>query len=214
MHNNQQIINGSYPPIKCNVSGYELRDAAKDNSLKIHKLFGGSEGTLGVITKLTFRVIRKKPYNALVIAYFDNKTNSSKAAQVGLQFEPAGIEIMDKSLLSLAVAHEPSLEGRLPTDVDNVLMFEFEGESVEEVSKYCHDTVKEITDKNYATQAFTAASFTGIIPTGRCVRRAGHRPAAAASLYSTFPARKCATISIRFSRRCFRAPTSLILNGI
>lgn len=158
LHNNQQVINGSYPPIKCNVSGYELRDAAKDNSLKLHKLFGGSEGTLGVITKLTFRVIRKKPYNALVIAYFDNKTNSSKAAQVGLKFEPAGIEIMDKSLLNLAVTHEPSLEGKLPTDVDNVLMFEFEGESVEEVSKYCHDTVKEITDKNYATQAFTAVS--------------------------------------------------------
>ncbi len=155
---NQDIINNGYPPIKCNVSGYELRDAYSERSLKLHKLFGGSEGTLGVITKLTFRVIRKKPYNALVIAYFDNKTNSSKAAQVGLKYEPAGIEIMDKSLLSLAVTHEPSLEGKLPTDVDNVLMFEFEGESVEEVSRYCKDTVDEIKEKHYTTQAFIAVS--------------------------------------------------------
>ena len=155
---NQDIINNGYPPIKCNVSGYELRGAYSASSLKLHKLFGGSEGTLGVITKLTFRVIRKKPYNALVIAYFDNKTNSSKAAQVGLKYEPAGIEIMDKSLLSLAVTHEPSLEGKLPTDVDNVLMFEFEGESVEEVSRYCQDTVDEIKAKHYTTQAFIAVS--------------------------------------------------------
>lgn len=158
LNSHQDIIDEAYPPIKCNVCGYELRDVVCGNSLKLHKLFGGSEGTLGIITKLTFKVIRKKPYNALVIAYFDDKTNSSKAAQVGLRYEPAGIEIMDKSLLNLAVTHEPNLEGKLPTDVDNILMFEFEGESIDEVSEYCHDTVREITDKKYATKAFIAVS--------------------------------------------------------
>ena len=38
----------------------------------------------------------------------------------------------------------------------NILMFEFEGDSIEEVSKYCQDTVKEITEKNYASKTFTA----------------------------------------------------------
>lgn len=158
LHENKSVIDNSYPPIKCNVSGYELRNATDDNKLKLFKLFGGSEGTLGIITKLKFKIIRKKPYNALVIAYFDNKTDSSKAAQVGLLYEPAGIEIMDKSLLNLAVIHEPSLEGKLPTNVDNVLMFEFEGESTEEVSKYCHETVREIIEKKYAKEAFIAVS--------------------------------------------------------
>ena len=158
LNNNQDIISNGYPPIACNVCGYELRNSIKNNALYLHKILGGSEGTLGIVTKLTFKVIRKKPASALVIAYFQDKTSSSKAAQVGLKYDPAGIEIMDKSLLSLAVTHEPSLEGKLPTDVDNVLMFEFEGETLDEVRKYSEETVAKIKAEGYTDQAFIAIS--------------------------------------------------------
>ncbi len=158
LNENQNVIQKGYPPIACNVCGYELRNSIKDKSLRLHKVFGGSEGTLGVITKLTFKVIRKKPCNALVIAYFNDKTSGSKAAQIGLKYDPAGIEIMDKSLLSLAVTHEPSLEGKIPTNIDNVLMFEFEGETYEEVKKYAEETVSKIRDAGLTNDTFIAIS--------------------------------------------------------
>ena len=158
LNSNQNVISNGYPPIACNVCGYELRQSIQNGFLYLHKIFGGSEGTLGIVTKLTFRVIRKKPASALVIAYFNDKTSSSKAAQVGLKYDPAGIEIMDKSLLSLAVTHEPSLEGKIPTDIDNVLMFEFEGETEEEVRKYSEETVNKIKAEGYTDQAFIAIS--------------------------------------------------------
>lgn len=158
LKNNKDIIDSSYPPIACNVCGYDLRNSVNDKGLRLHKILGGSEGTLAISTKLTFKLIRKKPYNSLVIAYFDDKTSSAKAAQIGLKYEPAGIEIMDKSLLSLAVTHEPSLEGKIPTDIDNVLMFEFEGETFEEVKKYADETVEQIKRDNLSNRIFTAVN--------------------------------------------------------
>ena len=158
LNDNKKAIENGYPPIACNVCGYDLRNSTENKHLKLYKIFGGSEGTLGVVTKLRFKVIRKLPANALVIAYFNDKTSGSKAAQIGLKYNPAGIEIMDKSLLSLAVTHEPSLEGKIPTDIDNVLMFEFEGETYEEVKKYAEETVSQIKKENLTEQAFIAIS--------------------------------------------------------
>lgn len=153
---NKEMIEKSYPPIICNVAGYDLRKATTPTTLRLHKILGGSEGTLGISTKLTFKVIKQKPFNSLVIAYFDNKTNSSLAAQIGLKFDPAGIEIMDKSLLSLAVTHEPSLEGKIPTDIDNVLMFEFEGDSFDEVKAMANETLEKIKSEGLSDRVYTA----------------------------------------------------------
>ena len=153
---NKAMIEKSYPPIICNVAGYDLRKATSTSGLRLHKILGGSEGTLGISTKLSFKVIRQKPFNSLVIAYFNNKTDSSLAAQIGLKYDPAGIEIMDKSLLSLAVTHEPSLEGKIPMDIDNVLMFEFEGESYDEVKDMAFETLEKIKSEGLSDRVYTA----------------------------------------------------------
>lgn len=158
LKDNEGGIAGAYPPIACNVCGYDIRNAVSDGKLKLHKILGGSEGTLAIASKLTFKVIRKLPCDSLVIAYFNDKTSCSKAAQIGLSYNPAGIEIMDKSLLALAVTHAPDLEGKIPTDIDNVVMFEFEGETADETRRYAEETVKKITAEGLTDRIFTAVN--------------------------------------------------------
>jgi len=140
-------INYAYPPIKCNVSGYELRDMVKDDHLYLHKLLGGSEGTLAIVTKLTFALKERKSASALVVAYFDDKITSAKASQIILQHDPASIEIMDKTLLNLATIYRPELKDSIPPNIDNLLMIEFDGDSEEEVVNKAKKIISQILSR-------------------------------------------------------------------
>lgn len=129
---NQEIIRNAYPDIQNNVAGYNMRDMVKDNRLHLEKLFAGAEGTLGVATSLTFRLLEKPAHDALVVAYFDNIYSCAQAVENILPMGPSGIEIMDRSLLSLARETEPVLKDKIPASCDNVLLIEFDS-TVKEV---------------------------------------------------------------------------------
>ncbi len=138
-YDNADTIDSGYPPnIRFNVNGYNLQGGMLNEGgrLSLGKLFGGSEGgTLAVITKLKFRLLDKPTNDSLVVAYFDNIINSAKAVQAILPLKPAGIEIMDKSLLSLAKDSDEKLREAIPPDgYDNVCMIEFDGYSEEETA--------------------------------------------------------------------------------
>ncbi len=142
---NQKLISSAYPDVPCNVCGYELRQLAENGRLHLHKLLGGSEGTLGIVTGLTFRLQRKLLYNNLIVAYFTDIVSSARAAQLALVKKPAGIEIMDKSLLKIATEHEPSLKNRIPEGYDNVLLIEFESDDRAEAENTAKACMGEIT---------------------------------------------------------------------
>ncbi|MDY6821909.1 MAG: FAD-binding oxidoreductase, partial [Deferribacterota bacterium] len=100
---NKSDIAGAYPNLRCNVSGYNLRNLVVNDRLKLINLFAGSEGTLGIVTKLKLRLIDKPKYNILIVAYFDDINKSVNAVNIIQSKNPSAIEIMDKSLLGLAV---------------------------------------------------------------------------------------------------------------
>ncbi|MDR2884115.1 MAG: FAD-binding protein [Deferribacteraceae bacterium] len=145
---NSDKIKGAYPDIPCNVCGYELRHLTEGGRLNLHKLLGGSEGTLGIVTKLKFKVVKKPIHSTLIVAYFNDILSAAKAAQLALTRSPAGIEIMDKSLLRVAREQDPSLRTKIPDGFDNVLMFEFESDSADEVKRVTEACIDEIKEQN------------------------------------------------------------------
>ena len=124
---NAQTIEGAYPDTAYNSAGYNLRGMVRDDRLWLGRLLGGSEGTLAVVTRLTFRLIPKPACDSLVVAYMDDIQDAALAVQRVLPLEPAGIEIMDKSLLALARREDPRLARSLPDGIDNVLLIECDG---------------------------------------------------------------------------------------
>ena len=86
----------------------------------------------GRVVLLTFRLLEKPAADSLVVAFFDSIDKAARAVQMLLPMQPAGIEVMDKSLLDLARASDPILRERIPGGMDNVLLMEFDGHTAAE----------------------------------------------------------------------------------
>ncbi len=124
--NNAAIIEKAYPPVRFNTTGYNLRNLVTDGHLDLRRLFAGAEGTLGIITRLKFKLLEKPAHDSLVVAYFKDIVSSAKAVEKILPLTPCGIEVMDKSLLDLARKNDPSLDAAMPEEIDNLLLIGFD----------------------------------------------------------------------------------------
>lgn len=155
---NEEKIAATYPAIQCNVAGYNLRGMVKDKRLTLQKLFAGAEGTLGVVTRLRFRLIEKPAYNSLVVAFFDDIISSAKATQLLMPMQPSGVEIMDKSLLNLARENEPKLRDKIPDDIDNLLLIEFDSSNEEETLRQAEAARELLATEKLSRQAYLAAT--------------------------------------------------------
>ncbi|MFJ8063996.1 FAD-binding oxidoreductase [Psychrobacillus sp. NPDC096426] len=101
-----------------NVTGYDLT-----------KLIVGSEGTLGVITEATLRLIPKPMATKTAMVLFDEIVDSGRAISKVLRsgIMPSKMEIMDQHSI-IAVEEYASLG--LPTDVEAILLIELDGHPI------------------------------------------------------------------------------------
>ncbi|GIN13055.1 glycolate oxidase subunit GlcD [Shouchella clausii] len=98
-----------------NVTGYDLT-----------KLIVGSEGTLGIITEATLRLVPKPPASKTVMVLFEDIVDSGRAISKVLTagIVPAKMELMDQLSIQAVEAYEPR---GLPTDVGALLLIELDG---------------------------------------------------------------------------------------
>ena len=129
---NGDVVNTGGKTVK-NVTGYDLT-----------KLFTGSEGTLGVFTEITLKLIPLPPYKHAVLAVYDDLNAAAHAvsAIIAARVLPATLEIMDNTTIKAVEAFSAA---GLPTDAGAVLLIELDGvrEAVENdariVEKVCRD---------------------------------------------------------------------------
>lgn len=71
------------------------------------QLMVGSEGTLGIITKITLKLIPYPPYRALMLAYFSSATQACATVpeifKAGVQ--PSAMEFMDDKGVNISIQH-------------------------------------------------------------------------------------------------------------
>jgi glycolate oxidase len=110
--------------------------------------FVGSEGTLGVATKITLRVIPVPESVRTLVAFFDDTSHAGQVVTdvVSAGIVPAAIEMMD----SLAIeAAEGATHAGYPSDAGAALVVELDGSEAE--CEHRFEEVKEICDRNGAT---------------------------------------------------------------
>lgn len=90
-------------------------------------LFCGSEGTFGIVTKATLRLVRKPAGVRTMLASFAEVAQSSASVSgiVAAGIVPAAMEMMDQISLGAIAQFVP--EANLPTDLPAVLLVELEG---------------------------------------------------------------------------------------
>ncbi|WP_353683917.1 FAD-linked oxidase C-terminal domain-containing protein [Thermodesulfovibrio sp. 3907-1M] len=98
------------------VTGYEMKE-----------LFIGSEGTLGIISKITVRVLPQPEEVITLLISFNSVESAGKSVSeiIGSGIIPRTLEFLDSSCLSLI---EKNFELGLPTNVEAMLLVELDGE--------------------------------------------------------------------------------------
>ena len=151
-------IESAYPKPPSNVCGYNLRGLVRDGRLDLGRLFSGSEGTLGIVTRLKFRLRERPRYDSLVVAFFGDTLSAVRAVQRTLELGPSGIEIMDKSLLALARDSDENLREEIPAGVDNVLLIEFDGTDTEDCSRLAGEATRMLKSEGFTSDVHLAVT--------------------------------------------------------
>lgn len=118
------------------VAGYNLRD-----------ILVGSEGTLGVFTKILLRLIPRPKLSRTILAAFSSTVDSGKAvAEITASgITPSMLEFLDNTTIKCV---EDYAKVGLDTSIDSLLIIEVDGKTSEVEED--QNKIKEICEKNNA----------------------------------------------------------------
>lgn len=118
-------------------------------------LFVGSEGTLGIATEITLRILKTPESICVLLADFATVEESGAAVAdiIGSGIIPAGMEIMDN--LSINAVEDVVATGCYPRDAGSILLVELDGLEVEVATN--KQRVAELCKHNGARNITTAS---------------------------------------------------------
>lgn len=98
-------------------------------------LFIGSEGTLGVITKIVVKVVPKMPQNILLLYSFASETDACKAVNDILinHISPSALEFMEKDAIEWSIKFNQISNITINENTRALLLIELEGKNKEEI---------------------------------------------------------------------------------
>jgi len=97
-----ELIRNRYPKIPRRVSGYNLDWLLPENGFNLARSIAGSEGTLGIILKVTLEVVPKPKMLVLVVMGFDDIYSAADQVPWILEHRPEALEAFDHALVDFA----------------------------------------------------------------------------------------------------------------
>lgn len=166
INDNYKIIQTAKPTTSKNSSGYYLWDVWDGKTFDLTQLFVGSQGTLGIITKIKWRVLPIQRYSRLLVFFLKDLKKLGKLVTHVNELSPESFEIFDKHTFKLAIRYLPeiiskmkggklkllweflpeiwmTIRGNLP---EVVLLAEFTGNNEAEVEKKTKAAEKNIRE--------------------------------------------------------------------
>ena len=163
---NKSLLLQAKPKVSKNSSGYYLWNIWNETTFDATKLFVGSQGTLGIITEITFRLVVPKKHSTLLVLFLYNFAPLAKLTNTLLKHKPESLESYDDHTLRFAMSHildfVKPLKGNIITlafqFLPEFLMFfkgglklpklvilaEFTGDSEEEIYKKAEAAKKDL----------------------------------------------------------------------
>jgi len=165
---NKSLLLSAKPKVSKNSSGYYLWNIWDEKTFDVTKLFVGSQGTLGIITEITFKLVVPKKHSTLLVLFLYNFAPLAKLTNTLLKHKPESLESYDDHTLRFAMSHildfVKLLKGNIITlafqFIPEFLMFfkgglklpklvvlaEFTGDSEAEVYQKANAAKKDLTD--------------------------------------------------------------------
>ena len=123
IENNRDIINNNTPRVKKNSSGYYLwKVYDKDkNTFNLAKIICGSQGTLGIITKIKVRLIKKDNFSSSFVLFLPKTDNMGAIINELLIHNPDSLELYDDHTFNIAMKYLPNIITKLKGNIFKLL---------------------------------------------------------------------------------------------
>ena len=186
INENKEEIKQAKPAVHKNSAGYYLWNVMDipqtDNFFDLNKLLVGSQGTLGIVTEMTLKLIPENKHSKLVAIFMNDTEPIGRLVTEILTENPETLETYDDKTMKLAVRFFPDflknkglvgmlkfmfsflpeffmfLSGGFPK---LIILAEFAGDDEETINKKCLKLVEKIKDfklKIHITKSETEAN--------------------------------------------------------
>jgi FAD/FMN-containing dehydrogenase len=116
---NKEVIKKAKPAVSKNSSGYYLWNVLneKEETFDLSKILVGSQGTLGIITSATVRLVQPNPHSALVIMFLYDMKKLGNVINFVMRHNPESFESYDDNTFKLAVKFFPEFAAHLKSNI-------------------------------------------------------------------------------------------------
>jgi glycolate oxidase len=103
------------------------------------QLFVGSEGTLGVVTKIVFKILPLPKHDLLMLAEFEKAENACLAVADLFKtgFSPSALELMERSAVDIVVKYGEQVQFDIKDGINAYLLIEVDGNSMDQLYNEC-----------------------------------------------------------------------------
>ncbi|MBI1974629.1 MAG: FAD-binding oxidoreductase [Candidatus Zambryskibacteria bacterium] len=116
---NYELIQKARPRVAKNSAGYYLWNVWDGKTFDLNKLLVGSQGTLGIMTEATIRLVKVKPCHDMIALFFKSWDELPQVINALLPFEPESLETFDEETLKLGIRFMPEIARKTGSSVIN-----------------------------------------------------------------------------------------------
>ncbi|MEK7575182.1 MAG: FAD-binding oxidoreductase [Patescibacteria group bacterium] len=112
---NYDFLKKAKPAVSKNSAGYFLWNVYDKATgiFDLTKLITGSQGTLGIITEIKFKLIQPKKYTSLLVAFLPTLKPLAEVTNAVLKFQPESFESFDDHTFKIALKLFPAIVKKL-----------------------------------------------------------------------------------------------------
>jgi len=116
---NRELIERARPTVSKNSSGYALWkvEDPEHETFNLAPVIVGSQGTLGIITKIKFRLVKPQPHTAMAVIFLPDLKELGHVTTTVLAREPESFESYDDHTFGLAVKYFPEFALQMKSNI-------------------------------------------------------------------------------------------------
>jgi len=160
-----KIIDEHKPKVEKNSAGYALWDMGDGTTtLNLARLMVGAQGTLGIVTRIRFKLVKPKAYSAMTVIFVSNLSQLGELVPEVLRYSPDSFESYDDHTFGIAIKYLPELATQMKSGLFGigisflpelwmaltggvpklVLLAEFRGDTQEEALAQANKLAQEV----------------------------------------------------------------------
>ena len=153
----QSEIQSRFPKVMRRVGGYALDAFSNGEIWNFTQLMAGSEGTLGITTEATLKLVEIPQASVLCLAHFTDRWAAIDAVAEMVALKPSAVELIDAHIIEMGRKALPESAGIINGNPNALLMIGFEGDDASLLLEKAKTLQKQLAAVCYHCSIMTQA---------------------------------------------------------